>query len=191
MFLSIIAVVCMCAASGFRLFIPFLILCIFGKFGIKFNGDHVVWLYSNFAFYVFAILSFAEIIGYFTPWIDNMLDLISTPVSIFSGIVLAFSLLPEIDVILRWILIILLGAGTALNIQLLTVKSRALSFIFPKGNGNKIVSTIELISSVLISFLVFINPLISLIFLIAVIIFLFKFIINKNRNRSTNSLKFS
>ena len=147
------------AASGFRLFIPFFILSIASLAGWTDALRSSEWIATYPALIIFGTLSLMEIIGYYCPWIDNMLDLISTPVSIITGTVLASAVI-ESDPLLKWVLAILLGGGVALNIQLLTVKARALSSVFSNGKGNQIIASIEIISSIIISLLaIVISPL--------------------------------
>ncbi|MEO6695960.1 MAG: DUF4126 domain-containing protein [Ignavibacteria bacterium] len=148
------------AASGFRIFIPFLILSIASLAGWTDALKSSEWIATYPAMIIFGFLSLLEIIGYYCPWIDNMLDLISTPVSIITGTVLASSVMIESDPFSKWVLAILLGGGVALNIQLLTVKARALSSVFSNGKGNQIIASIEIISSIIISILaIVISPL--------------------------------
>lgn len=110
-----------------------------------------------------------------------MLDLIATPASIFSGIILTYFVLYDTDIYLRLLISVISGVLVSLNVQLLTVKARSSTSIFSKGNGNQIVSTIENISSILISITVLKFP-VAGVFVSAVIIFLiYTFIIKKGR----------
>lgn len=189
--LNLITVICICSASGFRIFIPYLILTISGKYGLLIPPGYLLWMYSDIALYIFILLTALEITGYFTPWIDNMLDLISTPLALISGTVLGLMFLSDFNPVLRTLTSFILGGGAALNIQLLTVKSRALSSVFPEGNGNTIVSITEFISSVLTTVLVIISPPLSFAFLILIVLLLFKYIIFRNKKAKTaNQISF-
>lgn len=181
--LNLITVICICAASGFRIFVPYLVLSLSGQFGIMIPPGDSLWIYSDIALYVFILLAALEITGYFTPWIDNMLDLISTPLALISGTVLGLLFLIDFSPVFRIITAFILGGGVAVNIQLLTVKSRSLSSVFPEGNGNTIVSITELISSVLLTVLVIISPPVSIIFLTVIVALLFRNIIFRDKKQ--------
>ena len=181
LYLKILIGLGLSAASGFRLFVPFAILSIFSISGI-YNTTSTPFIFSSDLFLViFIILSVSEVLLFYNPWIDNMLDLISTPASIFSGIILTYFVLYDMEIYLRLLISVILGGLVSLNVQLLTVKARSSTSIFSKGNGNQIVSTIENISSIFISILVLKFPLAG-IFVSAIIIYLiYTFIIKKGR----------
>lgn len=174
--LSIIMGICLSAASGFRIFVPFLILSITSVTGLVNLGSSAEWLGTYPALIAFGVATVVEIGGYYSPWIDNMLDLISTPLSIVAGIVLTSSLLTDINPLLKIVLSIVCGGGAAINVQLLTVKARALSSFFTTGLGNPVVSTIETISSVLISFLTIFLPILALLVVIIIFYLIFRLI---------------
>ncbi|MBK7446799.1 MAG: DUF4126 domain-containing protein [Ignavibacteria bacterium] len=181
LYLKILIGLGLSAASGFRLFVPFAILSIFSISGI-YNITSTPFIFSSDLFLIiFIILSVSEVLLFYNPWIDNMLDLISTPASIFSGIILTYFVLYDTEIYLRLLISVILGGLVSLNVQLLTVKARSSTSIFSKGNGNQIVSTIENISSIFISILVLKFPLAG-IFVSAIIIYLiYTFIIKKGR----------
>ena len=181
LYLKILIGLGLSAASGFRLFVPFAILSIFSISGI-YNTTSTPFIFSSDLFLViFNILSVSEVLLFYNPWIDNMLDLISTPASIFSGIIITYFVLYDTEIYLRLLISVILGGLVSLNVQLLTVKARSSTSIFSKGNGNQIVSTIENISSIFISILVLKFPLAG-IFVSAIIIYLiYTFIIKKGR----------
>lgn len=178
-YLKILTGLGLSAASGFRLFVPFAILSIFSISGMN-NAVYNPCLFSSDLFLIiFVILSVSEVILFYNPWIDNMLDLIATPASIFSGIILTYFVLYDTEIYLRLLISVLSGGLVSLNVQLLTVKARSSTTIFSKGNGNHIVSTIENVSSICISILVLKYP-VTGIFVSAIIIFLiYTFIIKR------------
>jgi hypothetical protein len=93
---------------------------------------------------------------------DNMLDTISTPLSIVAGVIATGSVVVDVSPLLSWTIAIVLGGGTATTIQLLTVKARALSSFFTAGIGNPIVATGELFFSILIPILAILVPIVAL-----------------------------
>jgi len=181
---SLIIGISLSAASGFRLFVPFFILSLASIEGWIETEKTLEWIATYPALISFGLASLLEIIGYYCPWIDNMLDVIATPVSILTGIILTSAVLTDINPFLKWTLIIVVGGGTAVNVQLLTVKARALSSVFPSGKGNLIVSTIENISSVFISILAVFIPFLSIILATAMVFLIYQKIVKDKKEEA-------
>lgn len=174
--LSVIIGISLSAASGFRVFVPFLVLSISSYAGWIDLGEGATWIGSIPAMISFAVATAAEIGAYYVPWIDNMLDLISLPVSLVAGAVLTSTLIVELDPLLKWTLSIILGGGAALNTQLLTIKARALSSVFTTGIGNPVVSTVESVASTMVSFLAIFLPILALAVLLVIIYMIYSLI---------------
>ena len=174
--ISVLIGLSLSAASGFRVFVPFLVLSICSYSGWIDLGDSSAWIGTLPAIISFAVATAVEIGGYYIPWIDNMLDLISLPASIVGGVLLTSSVIVEMDPLLKWSLAIIVGGGAALNTQMLAIKARALSSVFTSGLGNPIVSTIENISSAVISFLAIFLPVLALIALIVAVYIIYRII---------------
>ncbi len=168
--LSVIVGISLSAAAGFRVFVPFLVLSICSYAGWIDLGESSQWMGSLPALISFGVATAVEIGGYYVPWIDNMLDLISLPVSLIAGALLTSSVIVELDPLLKWTLAIVLGGGAALNTQMLTIKARALSSVFTTGLGNPIVSTIESVASTIISLLAIFLPVLAL-FALAIFVY--------------------
>lgn len=178
------------AASGFRIFMPFFILSIYSFLGIDILNSGLFIFSSNSFLIIFLILSVAEVILYYNPWIDNLLDLITTPASIFSGTILTYVLMSDTEIFIRLPVSIIIGGGAALNIQLLTVKARSLTSVFTSGFGNQIVSTIENISSFFIAVLMLNYPSAGILLTIIIIIMIYVLIIKRGyRKENRNFLK--
>lgn len=173
------------AASGFRVFVPFLVISISSFAGWIALPEGAAWMGSLPALITFSVATAAEIGGYYSPWIDNMLDLISSPLAIIAGIVLSSSFIIDINPLLKWTLAIVFGGGAALNVQLLTVKARALSSFFTTGIGNPIVSTIEGVSSLLVSLLAVWIPIIAFICVLTISFLIFRLIRKASRKVKT------
>ncbi|HRI86104.1 MAG TPA: DUF4126 domain-containing protein [Ignavibacteria bacterium] len=182
--LSIFLGIGISAASGFRIFIPFLILSIAAYSGYIEVNEEFSWLAGFPAMVSFLAASVIETAGYFNPWMDNMLDTISTPAAIFSGTVLFLSVINENNYYLKLILALIFGGGVAVNIQFLTVKARSVSSVFKSGMGNKIIAGFELLLSVLISIAAISYPIQTSLFVSILIVILYKILKNaKSRLR--------
>lgn len=132
------------ASAGFRVFVPLLVASIAAKLGIIDLGQNFQWMASTPALVAFATATVAEIIGYYIPFVDNILDSITTPSSVIAGTLLTASVLtPELDPMLKWGLGIIVGGGSAGIVQAGTALTRATSTVTTAGVGNPVVATAE------------------------------------------------
>ena len=155
------------AASGFRAFVPLLVTSLAARGGYLTLSPGMEWIATDAALAAFAIATGLEIAAYYTPWLDNLLDVIATPAAVLAGMVLMVAVLPDLPPALRWGLAIIAGGGAAGAIQLLTVLLRLKSTALTGGLGNPIVATGELIGAVVVSLLALLAPLVGLILVVA------------------------
>jgi hypothetical protein len=171
------------ATAGFRVFVPMLAAALAGHFNIMHLPADMAWLSSWTSIICFATASIAEIGAYYIPFIDNLLDTISTPLSVAAGTLLAFSILPvsSQEPIVRWGLAFLAGGSTAGTIQLGTGLLRLLSSKTTVGTGNVVVASTENVAAFSSSLLSFVIPVILALLLLVlcswIVIKLFKRII--------------
>lgn len=163
------------ASSGFRVFVPLLVASIATKMGILQLGDGFQWMGSTPAIIAFAAATLFEIGGYYIPFVDNVLDTITTPASVIAGTLLtASTILPDIDPMLKWGLGIVVGGGSAGVIQAGTALTRATSTATTAGTANPIVATVEHIFSIVGSILSLVIPfIIAGIVCVVMLVFLF------------------
>jgi hypothetical protein len=127
------------------------------------------------AFYIFLTATILEIIAFYIPWLDNLLDAIAAPIAIIAGTVLTTSFLTtDLSPELRWILGFLVGGGSAGVVQAGTTLTRLTSSLTTAGFGNPIISTIENVLSVLLSMLSLLFPILLALLSILFIVFLMK-----------------
>ncbi len=163
------------ASSGFRVFVPLLVASIATKMGILQLGDGFQWMGSTPAIIAFAAATLFEIGGYYIPFVDNVLDTITTPASVIAGTLLtASTILPDVDPMLKWGLGIVVGGGSAGVIQAGTALTRATSTATTAGTANPIVATVEHIFSIVGSILSLVIPfIIAGIVCVVMLVFLF------------------
>ncbi len=138
------------ACCGFRVFVPLLVASIATKMGILHLGAGFQWMGSTAALICFAAATIFEIAGYYIPFIDNILDTITTPASVIAGTLLtASAILPDLDPMLKWGLGIIVGGGSAGIIQAGTALTRATSTATTAGVANPIVATVEHILAII------------------------------------------
>ncbi len=172
--LSICLGIGLSAATGFRIFIPALLANIAAMNGFIHPGDNFEWLASWPAFWILATASVFEIAAYYIPVVDNFLDTIATPVALIAGALLTTSFMDVSNPALQWGLGIIIGGGTAGVVQTGTNLLRLTSTGTTGGIANPIVSTIENISSFVITIMSIFIPVIALIIVGLVVWFIFR-----------------
>ena len=179
------------AASGFRVFIPPFL------YGLSLRFDFLPisvpmtgisdWMASDLGLIVLGAAMLIEILGYYVPWIDNLLDTIATPSAVLGGILMMSSTLTDTNPILQWSLAIIAGGSVSGTVQIGTVATRAVSTATTGGIANPIVSTIEAGACLLCTILALLLPIIALFLVIFIVGYSGKQL--KNRWLSSNESK--
>lgn len=186
-FLSILLGIGLSAATGFRIFIPFLILSIASISGYVSLSENFEWIGTVPSLIAFGSASILEVAAYYIPWLDNLLDSIASPTAVIAGSIIAASSIIGMDPLLKWTLAIIAGGGAAGFFQTLTGTTRISSSVTTAGFGNHIVSSLEAIISVIISVLSIFLPIAAAAIIIFSIIYLWKKVISRffRKNEST------
>ncbi|MDX9946612.1 MAG: DUF4126 domain-containing protein [Bacteroidales bacterium] len=164
------------ASCGFRVFVPMLIASIAAKMNIFPVTEGFQWLASWPAIISFGTATAAEILAYYIPFVDNLLDTITTPLAVGGGTILLTSVLPIDNEFLRWVSGFIFGGGAAATVQGGTVLTRLASSKFTAGTGNAVVATGEHAAAFGTSVLsLFIPLLISSVVIILIFYFIAKF----------------
>jgi len=161
-FLSIAVGIGLSAACGFRVFVPLLVMNFASLSGLLHLGPGFAWIGSYYATIAFATATIAEVLGYYIPWIDHVLDIAATPAAIIAGTVATASLVTDMSPFLKWTLAIIAGGGSAGLVQGTTVLFRAKSLVSTAGIGNSWISTLELLGSILTALLAILLPILCL-----------------------------
>ena len=105
------------ASAGFRVFVPLFVLSLATHFGYVPVGDSFAWIGSLTAIICLGIATIVEILGYYIPYIDNLLDTLAVPLAGIAGTVVMASTLVDLDPMITWGLAIIAGGGTATAIN--------------------------------------------------------------------------
>lgn len=135
------------SAIGFRVFIPLFLVSLSAYFNwIPFDlGNNWQWLGSSTAVIAFGVGMLVETLGYYIPWVDNLLDTITAPTAAIAGTMMMAIQLDTLDSeFLKWALAIIAGGGTASLVSGATAGSRATSSATTGGVGNPVLSTAEI-----------------------------------------------
>lgn len=164
------------ASCGFRVFVPMLIASIAAKMNIFPVTEGFQWLASWPAIISFGTATAAEILAYYIPFVDNLLDTIATPLAVGGGTILLTSVLPVDNEFLRWVSGFLFGGGAAATVQGGTVLTRLASTKLTAGAGNAVVATGEHAAAFGTSVLsLFIPLIIAALIIVLIIWFIAKF----------------
>ncbi|UYZ59573.1 DUF4126 domain-containing protein [Hymenobacter latericus] len=174
------------ACSGFRVFVPLLAASIAYRTGYLAPSPGFAWLGTWAALGVLSTATLAEMLAYYFPVVDNLLDSLTTPASFVAGTLLMTAALPELNPVLRWGLGVLVGGGTAGIIQTGTAVLRAGSTAATGGLGNPVLATIENTLAVVGSVLGLLLPLLVAGAAIAAIVFIGSRLRRLRRRRQAN-----
>lgn len=167
------------ASAGFRVFIPLLIAGIASHFGVLPLGESFEWMGSTPALICFGVAAVLEVLAYYIPFIDNLIDTIATPLSIVAGTLLMTSVFPAENEWMKWILGFIVGGGAAATIQSGSTITRLFSSKFTAGAGNPVVSTTEGVAATGFSILSLIIPIIVAILIVILIVFILRILYKK------------
>ncbi len=182
--LSVLLGISLSAAAGFRVFVPFLFVSMASKAGFLELSSGFSWISSTPALTVFLVATIIEILAYYIPFIDNLLDTVSTPLAVIAGVVLSATVITDMSPMLKWTLAIIAGGGVAATIHTSVAFSRGISSTLTAGVGNSFLSTVENISSTTISILALISPIIAVVIIAIIVVFIIKF--KKRQMRKAN-----
>lgn len=150
------------AACGFRVFVPLLVLGLAARAGHLALVPRFEWLADDATLVAFGVATGIEVLAYFVPWLDNVLDTVASPAAVVAGIVAAASIATGMDPFLRWTLAVIAGGGLAAAVQATTVGGRFLSTLATGGVANPVVATAELAGAAVTAVLAVLAPLAAL-----------------------------
>jgi hypothetical protein len=150
------------AACGFRIFVPLLVMNLASLNGLLHLSPGFAWIGSYYATVAFGTATVVEVLGYYLPWFDHILDIIATPAAIMAGTVATASVITDLSPFLQWTLALIAGGGVAGLVQGTTVALRATSSAATAGLGNPLISTLELAGSFFTALLAILVPILCL-----------------------------
>jgi hypothetical protein len=172
------------AATGFRVFVPLLIAGIAARLGILPLNENFSWLSGNAALFSFGVATIVEIAAYYIPFVDNLLDHVSTPLAIGAGTLVSASVLPGDNELLKWITGFIIGGGTAAVVQGSTAALRLGSTGTTAGTGNFLVATGENIAAVVTPIVAIAIPVVVALFFLGTIFLVFRLILKRRKRKA-------
>jgi hypothetical protein len=123
----------------------------------------------------------AEIIAYYVPLIDNLLDSIAVPAAVIAGICVSAAVMTDLPPMLKWTLAIIAGGGAAGLTQTMTTLARGGSTAVTGGLGNPVIATVELIGALIISVLAIAAPWIALLLTVLLAVAIYRWIMRRRQ----------
>src|SRR5215470_1964120 len=156
--LSIVLGIALAAATGFRVFLPMLIVSSAAYTGHLQLDSSFAWLATPSALTMLSVAALAEVLAYYVPVIDNLLDTLATPATLIAGTIVSAAVMTDVPPMVKWTAAVIAGGGVAGLTQGLTGILRAHSTVLTGGLGNSVISTAELGGALLISLLALVAP---------------------------------
>ncbi len=162
------------AAVGLRVFVPLLVVAVAARLGSFELPASFAWIATTPAVATFAIAAAAEVAAYYIPGVDNLLDLLMTPLALIAGTLVMVAPLWELPPLVKWTVAIVAGGGAAGLTQGLSSVLRAKSTVGTAGLGNPVISTGELGGSLLISIVALLVPVLALAGVVVLMVWLLR-----------------
>ena len=123
--LSIVLGVGLAAATGFRVFLPMLIVS-----GAAYTGHlpldgSFAWLGTPSALTMLSVAALVEILAYYVPGVDNLLDTLATPAALAAGTIVSAAVMTDVPPMVKWTAAVIAGGGVAGLTQGVTTLLRA------------------------------------------------------------------
>ncbi len=160
--LSIVLGVGLAAATGLRVFLPMLIVSVAAYTGHLPLDARFAWLATPSALTMLSVAAVAEILAYYVPAVDNLLDTLATPAALVAGTIVPAAVTTDVPPMVKWTAAIVAGGGVAGLTQGVTALLRVKSTVLTGGIGNAVLSTAELVGAILVSVLALVAPLAAL-----------------------------
>lgn len=172
------------ASCGFRVFVPMLVTNVASLLGYLKLSPGFEWMGSWIAFVAFLAATIVEVGAYYVPWLDNLLDTISGPLAMIAGTILTASFLTDVNPLVQWTLGLIVGGGTAGIVKVGASAARLTSTTTTGGIGNPAIATVENVSSLAMSILSFIIPVVIAFVVVLIIIYLLRKFSNMKKLKS-------
>ena len=173
--ISIFVGIGLAAATGFRVFLPMFAVSLASYYHWIPANESFQWLASLPALITTGVATVVEILAYYIPYIDNILDSISIPLATIAGSVLFASQYMGLDGVSEWALALIAGGGTAATIASGFAGTRVASTATTGGIGNHVVATTETAGASVMSIFALALPVLAFIFAIGLVVLVFVF----------------
>ena len=166
--LSVALGIGLAAAAGFRVFLPLLVMSAAAITGNLPLSEGFAWLGTPTALAMLSAAAFLEVLAYYIPGVDNLLDALAAPAAILAGVIASAAVMTDLPPIVKWTTAVIAGGGAAGLIHGASAAIRAGSTFGTGGLANSLVATTELAGGLFISLLALVAPLAALVLLVII-----------------------
>lgn len=169
--LPILLGISLAAACGLRVFLPLFITSLLTHFDVGAVGlrDGFGWMGEWPALVAFGVATVLELLAYFVPFLDHLLDTIAIPLATVAGTLAAASTFVDLPPLLTWSLALIAGGGIAGLISAGTATTRVASTTTTAGLGNPLLAMAETAGSLVLSVLAWFLPVVAAVLMVAVL----------------------
>ena len=171
---SILIGIGLAASVGFRIFVPLFALSLASYSGIIPLNESWEWVGSSTALMILGVATVVEILAYFIPFLDNLLDTVAVPLAAIAGTAVMVATVSDLDPTITWALAIIAGGGTAAVIKGSTSTTRLASTASTTGIANPVISTVETGTSIVMSVFAIFIPILAIICVVIIFWVLYK-----------------
>jgi hypothetical protein len=157
------------AATGLRVFLPLLAVAVAARTGVIPLAEGFAWLDSTAAIVMLGTATVLEILAYYIPGVDHVLDLVASPATLVAGTVASASVMADVPPAILWPVAIIAGGGIAGLTKGTTAAVRAKTGIATAGLGNPVIATAETVGATTLSIMAIVLPVLCLIAVIALL----------------------
>ncbi len=186
-FIPIALGISLAAATGFRVFIPLLVMGLSVKAGLLPVSENFAWLAATPALLMLGIAAVTEAAAYYIPVLDNVLDGIAGPIAVGAGIMMTGALLGDMQPMLKWSLAIIAGGGAAAATQSVTTLLRGSSTVLTGGFGNSAIATGEIAGALALSVIAILLPMVAVVLVLLFCVVAWRMML-KTRRTHDNAL---
>lgn len=173
--ISIFLGIGLAASVGFRIFVPLFALSLASYFGVIPLNESWEWVGSITAICTLGIATILEVLAYYIPVFDNLLDTIAVPLAAIAGTAVVVSTAANLDPIVTWSLAIIAGGGTAAAIKGSAATTRAATTTTTAGLANPIVATVETGGATAMSVVAIFLPILAIVLVVGILFGVFFF----------------
>ncbi|MGB8671732.1 MAG: DUF4126 domain-containing protein, partial [Pseudolabrys sp.] len=105
--------VVLAAATGFRVFLPMLIVSGAAYTGHLSLDNSFAWLGTPSALTMLSVAALVEVLAYYVPGVDNLLDAVATPAAFVAGTIVSAAVMTDLPPMAKWMAAVIAGGGTA------------------------------------------------------------------------------
>ena len=185
--LSIALGIGLAAATGLRLFLPMLVVSAASYGGYLPLSDNFAWLATPAALILLGVAALVEILAYYIPGLDNLLDTLATPAAFVAGTIVSAAVITDLPPMVKWAAAIIAGGGIAGLTQSVTTVVRAHSTMMTGTLGNPAVATAELGGSLIVSLLALVAPLLTALVIVVLLWLALRWVRRVSRHQPSKS----